>query len=312
MKNSDPQVSTEQLLAMLLCFVRGHMCDSFLSENASSVLAKAEETEFQSNPINCRPYNQTAEAAARSESDGRQPSFLGTNQEMKIDSKMSSPCVTKDRLHGESACAGKLHFNSDPSVKFGRISERHLSLVQACAQWQSCMQYATYLNTILRDPFPKPDVTKLYHGTEISTTYYALIKLDLTKQKDWIHRYLQMVLKSKRAAEMFDQMYEVVSICCKEVEPQLPALGRFSEILPEDYVESAANVFKQKGYSVPTYGHIDEKDERVICFNCGELDHKSPACSRPKNQCSLCEKWGHNSNSVPQLKRSTGTSTRSR
>ncbi|XP_070574690.1 single-strand DNA endonuclease ASTE1-like [Ptychodera flava] len=270
MQNADPKVSTHQLMAILLCIVRGHTCDNFRKDDDTKVLTRAKIFEVPS-------------------------------------------CASIDGSFQKGLTGGDGQ-NSESQTDFRNLntSERHLSLVQACAQWQSCMQYATYLNTILQDPFPKPDITKLYHGTEISTTYYELIDFELPKQIDWICRYLQMIPKSKNAAEMFDHMYEVVTVCCKEVEPQLPDLGRFSEILQEGYVESAANVFKRKGYSIPTYDHIDETDERVICFNCGELDHKSPACSRPKISAACVGNGVTIQNSVPQLKNSTGTVTSTR
>ncbi|XP_002742445.1 single-strand DNA endonuclease ASTE1-like [Saccoglossus kowalevskii] len=65
-----------------------------------------------------------------------------------------------------------------------------LNALQACAQWQSCMKYSMFVNSLLGEIYPTPDICKLFHGSlvhSMSTTVKALKKADPT---EWLQSKL--------------------------------------------------------------------------------------------------------------------------
>ncbi|XP_077982466.1 single-strand DNA endonuclease ASTE1-like [Glandiceps talaboti] len=78
--------------------------------------------------------------------------------------------------------------NGDGSLetKFGQICQICLGVVHAYAQWQSCIWYASFINALLQEPYPTPDITKLYNGLKLSSIYHSII----IGEAQWIYQYL--------------------------------------------------------------------------------------------------------------------------
>ncbi|XP_070574685.1 single-strand DNA endonuclease ASTE1-like [Ptychodera flava] len=83
----------------------------------------------------------------------------------------------------------------------------NLTAVQAFAQWHSCMDYTSQLNTLVHTPYPTPDATKLYHGTLLHRIY-ATTRLQQDVNPDWVKT--DVLRGSPAAVALFRQLCRVV------------------------------------------------------------------------------------------------------
>ncbi|XP_070574689.1 single-strand DNA endonuclease ASTE1-like [Ptychodera flava] len=182
-KNANPRIFANHVHALLMCFLRGY----FEAEQSP----KSELDDF-STEYTLKEESSTVSKVSTSPSLKRsaEQSLLSTSAR-----KMTKKFRTVDQLLED--------------VFQEREQRIDLRTVQAYAQWQSCMQHANYLNTVLQGPFHAPEMTKLYKGTLIHKMCSVLeSKGKYTDLYQWIKTKLGEI---PNATGMYQTLYSTVT-----------------------------------------------------------------------------------------------------
>ncbi|XP_077982872.1 single-strand DNA endonuclease ASTE1-like [Glandiceps talaboti] len=133
----------------------------------------------------------------------------------------------------------------------------NVSAIQAFSQWQSCMKYTSFLNAILCQPYPVPDITRLYHGTLIHSMNYMLRSLLKSEPLEWIQRTL--LVEIPEAYGIYESMHTTVMSCVNQDMFYRKKSKKSREVIPEvaettgqnDQREECNDSFSDLGSSPP-------------------------------------------------------------
>ncbi|XP_070573960.1 single-strand DNA endonuclease ASTE1-like [Ptychodera flava] len=207
--------------------------------------------------------------------------------------KNANPKVFDTELHALLRCFHKGYFESAAARQKTKSSESFLCkqkhCFQAYAQWQSCMYYASYLNSVLGEPYPMPDMTKLYEGL---TIHQICETLESTNREVNLDNAIKTMFAEKSSLRgTYRLLYDVVDHQLKPGELQT---FRSNIALPLAYGSQQRNP-SQATYDATARTSYPASPSQPYkrCYRCGGPFPHAGDCPAKDSQCTKCRMKGH-------------------